>query len=252
MAGYQLRPLTTGEILDGALALFRRHVALLFSIAVVCQGVPTALGVYGDLTGGAAQHPGLRLLTRLLDAFGSLLVAGATMRVVSEAYLGRTPRLGEALGFAWSRLGALFAASLTAGLFAGLATLALVIPGIVVACGYSVTQQVAALEPSGGTTALPRSWALTKGFRLKALVLWAVSLALVVVSVAGLAVLGGAAAALSSELEAPATIVLAAMLLLLYPLITCVFTLFYYDLRVRKEGFDLEVLGQQLGIDAAT
>jgi len=29
-------------------------------------------------------------------------------------------------------------------------------------------------------------------------------------------------------------------------LIGCVFTLFYYDLRIRKEGFDLEVLSQSL------
>ena len=34
--------------------------------------------------------------------------------------------------------------------------------------------------------------------------------------------------------------------LLIYPLISCVFTLFYYDLRVRKEGFDLEMLSHQL------
>ncbi|HEX4600858.1 MAG TPA: hypothetical protein VH116_05645 [Gemmatimonadales bacterium] len=250
MATYQLRPLSTGEILDGALTLFRRHLGLLFGLAVVCQGVPAALGVYVDLAGGAVQHPGLSLLIRLLDAFGSLLVAGATMRVVSEAYLGRTPQLGEALRFAWSRLGSVFGASLAAGLVTVLATLALIIPGIVVACGYSVAQEVAALEPGAASNALARSWALTKGFRLKALVLWALSLALVVVCVGGLAVLGGAATALSSALETPATILPAALLLLLYPLITCVFTLFYYDLRVRKEGFDLEVLGQQLGIAA--
>jgi len=34
--------------------------------------------------------------------------------------------------------------------------------------------------------------------------------------------------------------------LLIYPVLTCVFTLFYYDLRVRKEGFDLEMLSRQL------
>ncbi|HYL20849.1 MAG TPA: hypothetical protein VEU74_03735 [Gemmatimonadales bacterium] len=37
------------------------------------------------------------------------------------------------------------------------------------------------------------------------------------------------------------------MTLLMYPVITCVFTLFYCDLRVRKEGFDLEVLSRRLG-----
>ena len=32
----------------------------------------------------------------------------------------------------------------------------------------------------------------------------------------------------------------------LYPLFYCVLTVAYYDLRVRKEGFDLEVLAQTL------
>jgi len=34
----------------------------------------------------------------------------------------------------------------------------------------------------------------------------------------------------------------------LYPVFAAVFTLFYYDLRVRKEAFDVELLGQQLGL----
>jgi hypothetical protein len=34
--------------------------------------------------------------------------------------------------------------------------------------------------------------------------------------------------------------------LFLYPLFYCVLTVSYYDLRVRKEGFDLEVLAQTL------
>ena len=34
--------------------------------------------------------------------------------------------------------------------------------------------------------------------------------------------------------------------LFLYPLFYCVLTVVYYDLRVRKEGFDLEVLAQTL------
>ena len=34
----------------------------------------------------------------------------------------------------------------------------------------------------------------------------------------------------------------------LAPVLPCMLTLFYYDLRMRREGFDLQVLGQQLGI----
>ncbi len=32
----------------------------------------------------------------------------------------------------------------------------------------------------------------------------------------------------------------------IYPLFYCVLTITYYDLRVRKEGFDLELLASQL------
>jgi membrane protein YdbS with pleckstrin-like domain len=44
-----------------------------------------------------------------------------------------------------------------------------------------------------------------------------------------------------------ASLVVAAVIqLFLYPLVYCVLTVAYYDLRVRKEGFDLEVLAQTL------
>src|SRR5207247_840726 len=98
MATYQLRPLSFGELLDGALVLLRRHFGLVLSIAVVCEGIPTAMDVYIDLTGGASLNSGLSLLDRLLTLVGSVLVTGATVRVVSEAYLGRSPLLGGAVG----------------------------------------------------------------------------------------------------------------------------------------------------------
>jgi hypothetical protein len=40
--------------------------------------------------------------------------------------------------------------------------------------------------------------------------------------------------------------VVGVMQMLLYPLLYCVLTVAYYDLRVRKEGFDLEVLASNL------
>jgi hypothetical protein len=62
------------------------------------------------------------------------------------------------------------------------------------------------------------------------------------------AFVGGLLAGLTGGLDLLLAVPLALVTLLIYPLIACVFTLFYYDLRVRKEGFDLEVLSGQLGI----
>jgi hypothetical protein len=180
----------------------------------------------------------------LLGLLGTVLVRGATIWVVSEAYLGRTPRLEPALRFTGERMGRLFGASIAAGFLTGLATLALVIPGIVVACGYAVVTEAAALEPS--TEALRRSWDLTRGFRWKALGLWVIVLALIAGLVIGAGFLAALVEALLGKGEALSTVVVALVSLLVYPLLSCVFTLFYYDLRVRKEGFDLEMLSQQL------
>jgi len=249
MATLELRPLSTGEILDGALALLRRHFTLLFGIAVACEGLPTALNVYLERAGGGIAHPGLALLGWVLNAVGTLLVTGATVRVVSEAYLGRLPGLGDALSFAGGKLGVIFGATFASSLVTVLATLALVIPGIIVLCGYAVAAQVAALEPlRSSTDALRRSWTLTQGFKGKALALWIVSFALILAVIAGLSFLGGIVAGLVGGLDVAVSVLLALVSLLIYPLIACVFTLFYYDLRVRKEGFDLEVLSGQLGI----
>lgn len=249
MATLELRPLSTGEILDGSLTLLRRHFGLLFGVAVACQGLPTALDAYVDIAGGPATRPGLALIARVLNVIGTLLVTGATVRAVSEAYLGRIPQLNDAIGYAAGKLGTIFGATFASGLVVLLATIALVIPGIVVFCGYSVAGQVAALEPlRSSTDALRRSWELTKGFKGKALVLWIVAVALIVVVVIGVGFVGGLAAGLAGGFEPAVTVLLSIAALLVYPLITCVFTLFYYDLRVRKEGFDLEVLSGQLGM----
>jgi len=181
MAAYALRPMSTGEILDGALTLLRRHFGLLCGLAIVCQGL----------------------------------------------------------------VGQVFTAGLASGLVTLLATLGLVIPGIVVYCGYSVVLQVAVLEPRGSSGALGRSWDLTKGYKWKALGLWAVSLALLIVLFAGTTAIGAVAEQVQA-VQVTSAVLSAGAQLLIYPLIGCVFTLFYYDLRIRKEGFDLEVLSQSL------
>jgi hypothetical protein len=250
MSTYELRPLSIGEILDGALVLLRRHFGLVLSIAIVCVGIPTAMDVYIDLTGGGSQNPGLSLLDRVLTLVGSVLVTGATVRVVSEAYLGRTPLFGDAMRFAGSRFGTILGANIMSGLLTILATLALVIPGIIVACGYSVAGQAAALESGSSGEALRRSWDLTKGFRWKALALGVVSIGLILVAYLGTGVLGGILGAVMGGLDAVLAVLAACVSLLIYPLISFVFTLFYYDLRVRKEAFDLEMLTRQLGFES--
>src|SRR5260370_39709470 len=110
MATYQLRPMSLGEILDGALMLLRRRIGLFFRLSVVCLGLPTLLSFYTQQAGAQGENVGLALFGTLLNVLGYLLLHGASIYVVSETYLGRDPRLGQALRYAASKMGRIFVA----------------------------------------------------------------------------------------------------------------------------------------------
>jgi len=48
----------------------RRHAGVFFGVAIVCQGVPTALSLYVQFSGGAPQHFGLYLFSQLSASVG--------------------------------------------------------------------------------------------------------------------------------------------------------------------------------------
>ncbi|MGD2215348.1 MAG: hypothetical protein PVJ64_01275 [Gemmatimonadales bacterium] len=254
MATYEFRPLAFGEILDGSIGIYRRIFGTLISIAIVCQGIPSLLNIYVELAGGVVFNLGLWAVSFILGIIGYLLAAGATLRAISERYLGREPTLGSALAYAVKKAWRLFVAGLGKYLLIGLASIFLFIPGIIVACGYSVVAQVAVLEElRAPTDALSRSWFLTKGYKWRAFGFYVLIYLLMYIPFFA----AGMIAAMNPDLFARPGALLALMVasqliwLLIYPLFTCVFTLFYYDLRVRKEAFDLEHLGRQLELGSA-
>jgi len=207
---------------------------------------------------------------------GSMMLQAGAIRVVSDSYLGRTTTFGQAIALGASKIFPLFLVSLAKGilmvLLGGLvgaaclvavavigtgggllAALAIGLVGGVlvvwVAAGYGVTTPVVVLEQLRSFfDAFGRSWDLTKGSRARI-----VGLAIV----AGLlfnVVPNGILSFVSDEVmkSSPAggmtlKILSYVIVVLLYPALSCVFTLIYYDLRVRREAFDLQVLSQQLG-----
>lgn len=245
MATYELRALSIGEMLDGGFTLYRNHFATLITIAVVCVGAPTLLIIYVGMSGGVLAHPGLWWGAALLRSLGLLPATAATVWVISEVYLGRQPTVGDALGYAFGRIWKLFVAGLAKYLLIGLASLLLFVPGIIVWCGYAVVVQVVVLERiESGTDALGRSWTLTKGYKGKALGLGLVVMLLIYLPLGA----GGATAVLLGVGQALFSVLAELVSFLVYPLYASVFTLFYYDLRVRQEAFDLEHLSQEMGL----
>ncbi len=98
------------------------------------------------------------------------------------------------------------------------------------------------LEQLGPRAALNRSWRLTKLYRTHAFWTLLLSYMLYLVLYTIASVLG-----MTAFNVAIAAVFGTVIVVLVYPFLAVVQTLLYYDLRVRKEGFDLEVMSRQLG-----
>ena len=279
-----------GEILDGSLMIYRRHFGLFLRLAVVTLSAPTVLLVYlgarfvGSLV---TQTPSLQAMlpiiplipVAILYYLASLVLTAGTIRIISDAYLGRTPHLREALSLGLSKIWPLVGVGLGKGMILGLivfgivvltailaamaksvgAVAVLLLIGVIVGggwflvfvlCGYGLTTPVVVLEPLASSfDAFGRSWELTRSFRLKVLGLGMVAILLtntlpsIVFRALGTVLLPSVPA-----LGVTLTVVSYVVPLILAPILAAVITLMYYDLRVRREAFDLQVLGQQLGI----
>ena len=277
-ASPDLKPMELGEILDAAVTIFRRHLGLFVKVGVAALWLPVALTIYIQLAGGREQHLVMTFFVAIIQYFAGLFLTASAIRIISDSYLGRAPQFADAIAMGASKIWSLFLVGLGKGLVigligggigvvialsaAGLASAgglaALVIVALVcgglwfllfVVCGYAVTTPVVVLEQlSGAFDAFGRSWELTRGFKRKIFGVFAV--AFLIVYVPG-GLIGGLAAALMMEARIAGQIVEvigAALPILLTPLFSCVLTLVYYDLRVRREAFDLQILSQQLGI----
>lgn len=249
MVSASLRPLSVGEILDVSFTLYRRHFTTLATVAVLCSGVPVLLSLYIQAAGGVLQNLPLTLVYYVTFTILSSIATDATVFVVSESYLGRPLEAGEALRRATPLFGQLIVCSLLLAIVVMFGFLCFFFPGVILLCGLLLAFPALVLEPgTSPLAALSRSWYLTRGSRwrmLGLLVTLAILLYVPIIAIAALVTLllpsGG-----GQTHDVVTLAVVGVLQMLLYPLLYCVLTVAYYDLRVRKEGFDLEVLASTL------
>lgn len=255
MTGVALRPLSVGEIIDASFQVYRRHFGALATIVLVCNSVPLLLQIFVEASGGAREHPVMMLGYYSLYLVLSSIATAATVFVVSESYLGRAITAREALARATPFVGRVIMASILFGLLIVIGLVLFIVPGVIAICGLVLAMPALVIEglPSA-TAALGRSWALTRGYRLKILgllFLLAVIMLLPWIAITGLVGVIGAMAGAGGARASMFFVVLGIAIgglvqFFLYPLSHAALTVSYYDLRVRKEGFDLEVLASTL------
>lgn len=245
-----LRPLSLGEVLDTSSGIYRRLFAPLLVISAVTQAIPLAIGVFVASAGGMQQQPSLAMLGYgLAIVFGAVGTAASTF-LVAETYLGGTLTTQEAILRSTPFLGRLIVASILVSLVAGVGILFFVVPGMIFFCGLFITPALLVLEDLGApTAAMSRSWELSRGYKWKIFAsLLPILLLLLIpgVAIGAFTVASSDASAAEATISVGAIIVQSALQVLVYPLIYVLTTVLYYDLRVRKEGFDLEMLAASL------
>jgi hypothetical protein len=253
--------MTIGTLLDRAFRLYTGNFALLLGITAAAY-VPFYLIILAIEAsfGGNLQASGA--LTTLLLQVGFMILwasiafpiaGGAATYAISERYLGNDVTIGESLALALSRFWTLSVAQITATIRVMFGFLLLIVPGILWLLSYSLIVPAILVENQKATPSLRRSRELVKGQRGKVFcVLFVINLlqGIVILGVSMISgmifnVESGGGAVLNS-----AIINLVSIFVTPLGIVTTI--LLYYDMRIRKEGFDLEMLSRAITVNTET
>ena len=208
--------------------------ALVFTPLGALAALPTLLEQGFARSGGASQSgtkAGLVLLALLLEpCVQAVVVYGAF-----QDMRGKEVRLGESLGKGLARLFPVIGASISVGVVVGLGVLLLIVPGLIAVAAFYVTISACVVERLGPFKSMDRSAWLTKGHRWKVL---GIALLLAVAGAIAEGIMPRALAPLGGPMAATLGLFVWRACMNSYAAIVAVVA--YHDLRVAKEGVDIE------------
>ena len=247
-----LRPLSTGELLDRTLYLYRNHFSLFVGIFALPQLCTLAL----QFVNLALKTPGAKiyiLLATMVMLLGDLVASAAaqaaTVMAVSRIHLDRPASVMDSFSRVKNKILGVVVLSLAVGITVGIGFIFLIVPGILLMLRWSLAVPAKVLENRGVGDAMSRSSELTQRNRGRIFVIWTLFIMLDIgldslVRWPILVAAGGAAEFLHAPLGWHVVVIVATFIssCLVGPLATIAFSLVYYDQRVRKEAFDLQLM----------
>lgn len=234
----ELRPRTAVEIVDAAFRITRLNYAALVTAMAVVMAPAVLLGL--------VLPPTWAPLASLLQNLLIPVADGAVIAIVSDAYLGRAVDPGTGLRALGGRVGSLIGASFMRGFMLALGFLLLIVPGLIVAAWTFAMPMAIVLEGRRAGESFSRSRELARGHVGRVLATLVLLIVIFIVVMIGVAVTLGIATAALGIGERLGELLVNLVFIAVYPLVGVGGTLLYYDLRIRKEGFDLEVMAREL------
>ena len=278
MADVDLRPMSLGEVLDRTFSLYKQNFWLfagitaipflvLFAFRVASVALQSAnVGVVrpGGGTPGVSTAPlAAGIATALVVVLVYLVLAGAaqaaTIFAVSDLYLGKTASVRDSYRRVGSKAFRVILILILTALVVGVGFILLIIPGFILLCRTAVAVPAAMLENSKTIRSIDRSMELTKGHAMQIflifLLVWVLAYVAAFIFQVPFAYLQAGALKAHETLSLGTLILqnLSAFLseVLIGPIGTIAFSLMYYNLRVRKEAFDVQHLMASLGSQPA-
>ena len=236
----ELLPGSVADLISRTFGIYQDSFGPLVLIALVGQ-IPLFLSAF-------TSSEALVASLGLAGLFTGLLANAASVYAVAQRYLGRTATAATCYQVALSNAITLLLAFIVFALAIGLAVvLSLVLIGLpllvyVLVVWFFYTQAII-IEGQGPVAALVRSWALVRG------TWWRVfGIGIVFVLVLGIA---GVFAAIPGFIlfmanETLGNLLVSVGTVLVAPIAYVGATLVYFDLRVRKEGYNVEMLRLEL------
>ena len=248
--------MTIGDILDRSVQLYRNNIVKFIGIILLVKGPYLIIENFltasiESYTVETSQVPiTVVILVKALEPLFivPILMAAMTM-AMSELFLGRDIGVIEAYSRILKRFFPLLGTILLSGIVIVLGFM-LIIPGVLMWIWFAFIPQTVVIDGEGGVSAMKRSKYLVKGFFGKTFVL------VVLIFIAISLITGIISYSISrflpfldqysNALGAGAANVIS---VLLVPFKIAAMTLLYYDFRIRKEGFDLEIMAAELEAD---
>lgn len=280
MSRPQLRPLGVGEIIDAAIKLVIANFRVLFTIAAIVliplgilQALVTAALGGNDLfalVSGLGTDPatdpealdeildatlrllGLTVAIAVISALGTVLVQGSSVKAMADVYQGSVPEWRDSIRFGLKRFFPILAATLMVGIASAVGLVFCIAPGVWLFTSWSVTIPSVVIEGKGPLAAMGRSFELVRrrfwptlgvvalGYLVYYAVEQVISLIVTFITFAGFTETGGFSL-LASVIGGTVSSIL------VLPFLAAVLTVLYFDLRVRAEGYDLQVMAAELG-----
>ncbi len=259
MIAPELRPLSFGELLDRTFSLYRKHFWVFVGIMAVPQLFVVAWSLGLSAVGGGRLGETWTVFFAIgaglmfwMWMFAYVVAYGATTFAVSEVHLGRTTTIRAAYqkmrGRIWSLIKLILSVLLR--IFGCAITIVLLPLAALLPLWYALAIPALLVEKGTARQALKRSRLLTGGHRNR---IFLIGLLTTIVSLVLVAIIQGpfwvAAVILAAAKGQPPYWLNVLMNLaggiagaFTAPLFMIALVLLYYDIRVRKEGYDLQLM----------